>query len=182
MPNNVLNLVEAALFVAQKPLTIKTLQQTILAEKNFSSLEVKAILDQLAVRYHDSGVELCEIKRGFEFRARQQYSNDLAKLWPQRKTKLSKAVLETLTIIAYRGPITRAEIEAIRGVAVASSVIQALLDKQWLVKAGEKEIPGKPTLWKTSSVFLDDFGLKSLQELPTLDADLLAKLDKDFQT
>ncbi|GDY28243.1 MULTISPECIES: SMC-Scp complex subunit ScpB [unclassified Agarivorans] len=179
---NLVKLVEAALFVAGRPLSVKELQATVLAEVGLARTQVNMILEELVQRYQDSGIELVETASGFQFKARQQYAPHLANLWAEKAPKFSRAMLETLTLIAYRQPITRGEIEAIRGVAVSSHIISVLKERHWIRSVGHKEIPGRPTLFATTNNFLDYFGLKDLADLPELDQSLLEKLPQDFQT
>ncbi|GGB13920.1 SMC-Scp complex subunit ScpB [Agarivorans gilvus] len=179
---NLVKLVEAALFVAGRPLSVKDLQTTVLAEVGLARTQVNMILDELSQRYQDSAIELAETASGYQFRARQEYAPYLSMLWAEKAPKFSRAMLETLTLIAYRQPITRGEIEAIRGVAVSSHIIGVLKERNWIRSVGHKEIPGRPTLFATTSEFLDYFGLKDLSDLPELDQTLLEKLPQDFQT
>ncbi|MGY5452966.1 SMC-Scp complex subunit ScpB [Agarivorans sp. MS3-6] len=179
---NLVKLVEAALFVAARPLSLKELQTTVLADVGLARAQVNMILEELGQRYQDSGIELVETASGFQFRARQEYASQLANLWAEKAPKFSRAMLETLTLIAYRQPITRGEIEAIRGVAVSSHIISVLKERHWIRGVGHKEIPGRPTLFATTSAFLDYFGLKDLADLPELDQSLLEKLPQGFQT
>lgn len=179
---NLVKLVEAALFVAGRPLSVKDLQATVLAEVGLARTQVNMILDELSQRYQDSAIELAETASGYQFRSRQEYAPYLSLLWAEKAPKFSRAMLETLTLIAYRQPITRGEIEAIRGVAVSSHIISVLKERNWIRSVGHKEIPGRPTLFATTSEFLDYFGLKDLGDLPELDQSLLEKLPQDFQT
>ena len=179
---NLVKLVEAALFVAGRPLSVKELQATVLADVGLAKAQVNMVLEELSLRYQDSGIELAETASGFHFRARQEYAPQLANLWAEKAPKFSRAMLETLTLIAYRQPITRGEIEAIRGVAVSSHIISVLRERNWIRSVGHKEIPGRPTLFATTTSFLDYFGLKDLADLPELDQSLLEKLPQDFQT
>ncbi|WP_026972323.1 SMC-Scp complex subunit ScpB [Aliagarivorans marinus] len=179
---NLVKLVEAALFVAGRPLTVKDLQATVLSELGMARSQVNMILEELALRYQDSGIELVEVASGFRFQARKEYAEHLSHLWTEKAPRMSRATLETLTLIAYRQPITRAEIEAIRGVSVSSQIMQTLGERNWIRKLGHKEVPGRPALWGTTQEFLDYFGLKQLEQLPELDEDLLAKLPEEFKT
>ncbi|CAG9001522.1 MAG: Segregation and condensation protein B [Candidatus Celerinatantimonas neptuna] len=179
---DLVNLVEAALFVAGRPLTVADLQQTVLAGVGASKGQILIILEELGERYKKRGVELQEVANGWRFQSRPEYALQLASLWQEKQPRYSRAMLETLTIIAYRQPVTRGEIEAIRGVTVSSSIIGTLMDRQWIREVGHKEVPGRPALLATTKVFLDYFGLKSLDELPDLDQSLLEKIPQDFQT
>jgi segregation and condensation protein B len=179
---NLVKLVEAALFVAESPLSVKAIQQTVLADVGAARAQVTMILDELKLRYKDSGIELVEVASGFRFQARAEYAPQLANLSSERAPRYSRALLETLTLIAYRQPITRGEIEAIRGVAVSSNIIGTLKDRDWIKVVGYKEVPGRPALLATTKMFLDYFGLKSLSGLPELEQSLLEKLPEEFQT
>lgn len=179
---NLVKLVEAALFVAGKPLTVKALQQTVLSEQRVAKAQVLMILEELESRYQNSGLELVEVATGYRFQARAEFAPQLGKLFSERTPRYSRALLETLTLIAYRQPITRGEIEAIRGVAVSSNIMATLKERDWIKVVGHKEVPGRPSLWATTKAFLDYFGLKSLEELPELEQSLLEKLPEEFQT
>ncbi|WP_432453813.1 MULTISPECIES: SMC-Scp complex subunit ScpB [unclassified Agarivorans] len=179
---NLVKLVEAALFVAARPLSVKELQASVLADVGLARAQVNMILEELSLRYQDSGIELIETASGYQFRARQEFAPQLANLWAEKAPKFSRALLETLTLIAYRQPLTRGEIEAIRGVAVSSHIISVLKDRGWIRVVGHKEVPGRPSLLATTTAFLDYFGLKDLTDLPELDQSLLEKLPQDFQT
>lgn len=179
---DLVNLVEAALFVAGRPLTVVDLQQTVLAGIGVSKGQILIILEELAKRYQNRGMELKEVANGWRFQSRSEYALQLASLWQEKQPRYSRAMLETLTIIAYRQPVTRGEIEAIRGVTVSSSIIGTLMERQWIRVVGHKEVPGRPALLATTKDFLDYFGLKNLDELPELDQSLLEKISQDFQT
>lgn len=179
---NVIQLVEAALFVAGQPLTVKHIQQTVLINFGLTEGQIVMILEELALRYQNSGIQLCEVAQGWRFQTRVELGEHLAQLWQEKPPRYSRALLETLTIIAYRQPITRGEIEAIRGVSVSSSIIHTLRDRQWITHVGFKEVPGRPALLATTKAFLDYFNLKRLEDLPQLDQSLLEKTVQDFQT
>ncbi|MFM2483746.1 SMC-Scp complex subunit ScpB [Celerinatantimonas yamalensis] len=179
---NLIQLVEAALFVAGRPLTISDLQQTVLAQFKIAKGQVVMILDELASRYQHSGLELREVASGWRFQAKSEFAEHLSMLWQEKPPRYSRALLETLTIIAYRQPVTRGEIESIRGVAVSSSIVSTLKERDWVREVGHKEVPGRPALLATTPKFLDYFNLKSLEELPELDQSLLEKIPQDFQT
>lgn len=179
---NLVKLVEAALFVAAQPLSIKMIQQTVLADVGTARSQIGMILEELQLSYQDSGIELVEVASGFRFQARSEYAEQLATLSADRTPRYSRALLETLTLVAYRQPITRGEIEAIRGVAVSSTIISTLKERGWITQAGHKEVPGRPTLLATTDTFLDYFGLTNLEQLPKLNQSLLDKLPEEFQT
>lgn len=172
MPNPIDSLqqiIEAALMVSGKPLTIPQLQNLFEEAEQPSTAEIRACLQALSEHYAlHSGVELHEVASGFQFQARKEYSSWLAKLWEEKPARYSRALLETLALIAYRQPITRAEIEEIRGVTVSSHITKTLLEREWIKVIGYREVPGKPALYGTTKAFLDHFNLKNLAELPTL--------------
>jgi len=161
-------LVEAAIFALAKPLSISFLQGTVLAPFKLKKAEVVAIVESLKADYQDRGIELKETASGYSFVTRADLSESLACLWQEKSPKYSKALLETLAIVAYRQPITRGEIEHIRGVAVSSHIMKTLVEREWVKVVGQKDVPGKPSLYGTSKGFLDYFGLSHLNELPIL--------------
>lgn len=162
------SLIEAALLVAGRPLTISDLKSTVLADYPVSTRYVQLLLAELKSDYQSRGVELKEVASGWRIQARQEFAEELSRLWSERTPRYSRAVMETLTLIAYRQPITRAEIEAIRGVAVSSQMVATLKERGWVRGIGHKEAPGRPELLATTREFLDYFNLKSLEQLPEL--------------
>ncbi|WP_028117623.1 SMC-Scp complex subunit ScpB [Ferrimonas senticii] len=180
-------LIEAALFIADKPLTIKQLRQTVLAQLQLDSTTVRGLLLELEQDYQDRGVELVKVGGAYRFQSRTELSEELASLWPQKAAKLSKAVLETLALIAYRQPITRGEIERVRGVAVSATIMRTLSERGWITVVGHKELPGRPSLYATTEQFLQYFNLKSLAQLPALDdeqalAAIFSRQDADVES
>lgn len=167
-PEQMQSIIEAALMVAGRPLTIASLQQLFPDEERPSSSDIKAILTNIKIRHEESGIELQEIASGYRFQAKASLSPWLTKLWEERSPRYSRAFLETLAIIAYKQPITRAEIEAIRGVTVSSNIMKTLQEREWIRILGYREVPGKPAIYGTTKEFLDYFNLKSLVDLPTL--------------
>jgi len=161
-------LVEAAIFSLAKPLSITFLQNTVLASFKLKKADVASIIGQLQLDYQDRGIELLETASGYSFVTRASLSDTLSCLWQDKSPKYSKALLETLAIVAYRQPITRGEIEHIRGVAVSSHIMKTLVEREWVKIVGQKDVPGKPSLYGTSKGFLDHFGLSHLSELPIL--------------
>lgn len=162
-------IIEAALMVAGEPLPISALQKLFSDEADKpSNSEMKAYLTSLATKYIGSGIELKEVASGFRLQARSEYTPWLSKLWEERPARYTRAFLETLAIIAYKQPVTRAEIEEIRGVTVSTNIMKSLQEREWVKVLGYKEVPGKPAIYGTTKNFLDDFNLKSLTELPTL--------------
>ncbi|WP_349918634.1 SMC-Scp complex subunit ScpB [Aeromonas veronii] len=169
-------LIEAALFVAGRPLSVSELKGGVLSDYPVTGRYVQLLLAELKKEYETRGVELKEVASGWRFQARQEYAEELSRLWSERAPRYSRAVMETLTLIAYRQPITRAEIEAIRGVAVSSQIVNTLKDRGWVRSIGHKEVVGRPELLATTREFLDYFNLRSLEQLPELDPELQTPL------
>ncbi|EGM78090.1 MULTISPECIES: SMC-Scp complex subunit ScpB [unclassified Rheinheimera] len=163
-----LQLVEAAIFASDKPLSVNDLQSTVLESFELTRKRLQQALSQLQQDYLGRGIQLIETASGFRFQTRADLSEYLALLWPERSPRYSRAVLETLALIAYRQPITRGEIEEVRGVTVSSQIMRTLLDRGWVKVVGHKEVPGRPGLYATTPTFLDYFGLKDLSDLPAL--------------
>ncbi len=164
------NIIEAALMVSERPLTLERLMTLFKPLEIDGSLyeQVTQALGELRQEYTGRGIELKEVASGFRFQARAELSPWLNQLWEERSPRYSRALLETLAIIAYRQPITRGEIEALRGVSVSSPIIRTLLEREWIRIAGHREVPGRPAVYVTTPQFLDHFNLKSLAELPLL--------------
>jgi segregation and condensation protein B len=162
-----LRIFEAALLTSQEPISNTELKR--LSEIPIETRFVEELLQQLADKYADSGVELNRVASGWRFRARPEMQQHLDKLNPQKPPRYSRAVLETLAIIAYRQPVTRGDIEDIRGVAVSSQVLKTLEARGWVESIGTRDTPGKPALYATTPQFMDDLNLRSLQELPALE-------------
>ena len=163
-----MQLVEAAIFAADKPLTADELQSSVLDGLNVSKKRLNDTLLRLTQDYSGRGISLSETASGYRFVTKPELSEYLARLWPERSPRYSRAVLETLALIAYRQPITRGEIEDIRGVSVSSQIMRTLLDRGWVKVVGHKEVPGRPGLYATTKAFLDYFGLIHLNQLPPL--------------
>jgi segregation and condensation protein B len=161
-------IVEAALLAANQPLALAQLHGLFPEEQPAPPGSVEQALEQLREACADRGVELVEVASGFRYQVKADVHNWVARLWTERKTKYTRATLETLALIAYRQPITRGEIEQVRGVAVSSNIIQALEEREWIRVVGHRDVPGKPALFGTTKAFLDYFGLKRLDELPPL--------------
>jgi segregation and condensation protein B len=161
-------IVEAALLAANQPLALAQLHGLFPEEQPAPPGSVEQALEQLREACADRGVELVEVASGFRYQVKADVHNWVARLWTERKTKYTRATLETLALIAYRQPITRGEIEQVRGVAVSSNIIQALEEREWIRVVGHRDVPGKPALFGTNKTFLDYFGLKRLDELPPL--------------
>jgi segregation and condensation protein B len=162
-----LRVFEAALLTTQEPLSITELKR--LSEIALETRFVEELLQKLADKYADSGIELNRVASGWRFRARPEMQMHLDRLEPQKPPRYSRAVLETLAIIAYRQPVTRGDIEDIRGVAVSSQVLKTLEARGWIESIGTRDTPGKPALYATTPQFMDDLNLRSLQELPALE-------------
>lgn len=162
------HIIEAALLVADKPLTVKQLLQLFAEDMQHQEADILAALSKLDNDYLQRGIELKQVSSGYRIQARQEVAPWLAKLWEEKPPKYSRAVLETLVLIAYRQPITRSEIEDIRGVSVSSYIVKSLLERDWIRVVGHRDVPGKPALLATTKSFLDYFNLKNLEELPTL--------------
>jgi segregation and condensation protein B len=167
-PEQLQRILEAAIMVAGNPLSPADLQKLFDENEQPATKDIREALQIIQQRYTDSGIELREVASGFQFQARMDLSPWLSKLWEERPPRYSRAILETLALIAYRQPITRAEIEEIRGVAVSTHIIKTLQDREWVRVIGFRDTPGKPALYATTKMFLDHFNLKTLDELPTL--------------
>lgn len=163
------NILEAALMVSDKPLDMARLIS--LFEKDSEEIDrelIKTALDQLREDYSNRGIELREVASGYRIQVRSEYSDWINRLYDERPPRYSRALLETLAIIAYRQPVTRAEIEDIRGVGVSTTIIKTLQEREWIRVVGHKDVPGHPELLATTKEFLDYFNLKKLSDLPTL--------------
>ncbi|WP_232087843.1 MULTISPECIES: SMC-Scp complex subunit ScpB [Xanthomonas] len=161
-------IIEAALLASSQPLTLAQLQGLFPEEEPAPPGSVERALELLREGCAERGVELVEVASGFRFQVKAEVHGWVARLWTERRTKYTRATLETLALIAYRQPITRGEIEQVRGVAVSSNIIQALEEREWIRVVGHRDVPGKPALFGTTKGFLDYFGLKRLDELPPL--------------
>ncbi|HUX73836.1 MAG TPA: SMC-Scp complex subunit ScpB [Steroidobacteraceae bacterium] len=162
------NVVEAALLAAGRPLSIDDLLAVFDERDGANAAEVQAALAALRADYVSRGVELTEVASGYRIQVSAAVAEPVSRLWVERPGKYSRALLETLALIAYRQPITRGEIEQIRGVVVNPNIIKTLLERQWIRVVGHRDVPGKPELLATTREFLDYFGLKKLDDLPTL--------------
>ena len=174
------NVIEAALLAAGKPLQLAELGQLFDESTRPKTDDVRAALDALASEYANRGVEVKETAAGFRIQVRREFSAEISRLWPERPARYSRALLETLALIAYRQPITRAEIEAVRGVAVNPNIIKTVIERNWVRVVGHRDVPGRPELLGTTREFLDYFGLRSLDELPPL-AEIKAMGDYNLQ-
>ncbi|NRD74549.1 SMC-Scp complex subunit ScpB [Shewanella sp. VB17] len=176
-PDQLKQLIEASLFVQGKAVTIKSLKDTVLANFNVPRAKVKLAIEELQEDYQGRGIELIAVAGGYRFQTVESLSPYLQLMWQEKAPKYSRATLEVLAVIAYRQPVTRGDIEFIRGVAVSSHTIKSLSDRQWIRVVGHKEVPGRPALYATTVDFLAYFCLDTLADLPDLsDPESLAAL------
>jgi segregation and condensation protein B len=162
------HLIEATLLAAGRPVTLQQLQ-ALFDERERPTLEqVQQALDALAADYTERGIELAEVSSGWRIQVRARCIDVVSRLWQERPARYSRALLETLALIAYRQPITRSEIEEIRGVSISSTIMRSIQERNWIRVVGHREVPGRPELLGTTREFLDYFGLRSLDQLPTL--------------
>ena len=166
-PLHVKRVLEAALLSSTDPLSMADLRK--LFDEEIAADVLRRILEELRTDWSEKGVELANVASGWRFQVRREYQKFLDRLNPQRPPKYSRAVLETLAIIAYRQPVTRGDIEDIRGVVVSSGILKALEARGWIDEVGHREVPGRPALYSTTRSFLDDLNLRSLDELPLLE-------------
>lgn len=160
-------LLEAAIFVAEGPLSVEKMRATILLELDVSSRQLNKVLKELELDYAPRGIQLVKVASGYRFQSNSGLGQLLSRLWQETVPKYSRAMLETLSLIAYKQPITRGEIEEIRGVVVSSQMIKSLLEREWIKVICHKEVPGRPALYATTPKFLDYFSISSLAELPS---------------
>ena len=160
------NIIETALLTSGRPLTIDDLQ--MLFEEKVERSTIRMLLDDIKTEWNDKTLDLVLVANGYRFEAKPIFSDSLMRLTPDRMIKYSRAVMEVLAIIAYRQPVTRGDIEKIRGVSLNPNTLRQLLEREWVEIIGQKEVPGRPSLYATTKYFLDDFGLKSLAQLPEL--------------
>ena len=175
----IINTVEALLFGSGRPLRLSEIKA--LLEIDLGQLELSAIkmaLNDLEERYRDSSLELKEVASGYRLQVKQDYSPCLASLWIDKSNKISKSLMETISIIAYKQPVTRGDIEDIRGVSVSTSTVRNLLEREWIKISGYRDVPGRPALYATTPNFLNDFNLKKISELPSLPE--AEEVDEDF--
>lgn len=162
------NVIEAVLLAASEPLGIDKFVQLFPEENPPERDAIRAALQALSEECAGRGVELKEVGSGFRYQVRSEMAHWVSKLWEERPPRYSRALLETLALVAYRQPITRAEIEEIRGVSVSTQIMKTLQDRDWVRAVGHRDVPGKPAMYATTKAFLDYFNLRSLDELPTL--------------
>lgn len=166
-PAKIKRVLEAALLSTQEPLSVSDMRRMF--DEDIAPDVVRKILDELREEWNDRPVELVQLASGWRFRTRAEYMPYIEALNPEKPARYSRAVMETLSIIAYRQPVTRGDIEDIRGVTVATQVIKALEERGWVDVVGYRDTPGRPALFATTKKFLDDLGLRSLTELPPLE-------------
>lgn len=186
-------IIEAALMVAAAPVSFDRLHQ-LFGEDGVAAPtrdQLRTVLEELENDYHNCGIELAKVGSGYRFQARAEIAEWINRLWEEKQPRYSRALLETLAIIAYRQPITRGEIESIRGVAVSTNIIRTLLEREWVRIVGHRDVPGKPAVYATTKEFLDYFNLASLDELPSLaelkdvddiNADLFAEVEQNLSS
>ena len=162
--NKIKKIIEVALLTNNQPLSIDDFQKMF--DKNIERSTIRMLLDEIKQDWQDGSLDLIQVAHGYRFQSKLEYSEFLKKLNPDRVPKYSRAVLEVLAIIAYRQPVTRGDIEKIRGVSLNPNSLKQLIEREWVDIIGQKEVPGRPSLYATTKYFLDDFGLKSLSQLP----------------
>lgn len=162
------NIIEAALMASGKPLNIKVLRSLFEEGAEPERQEIVEVLRQLQSESEGHGYEVIEVASGWRMQVRQDLSTWINRLWEEKPARYSRALLETMSLIAYRQPITRGEIEEIRGVAVSTNIMKTLQEREWIRLLGHKDVPGRPAMYGTTKKFLDYFGLRTLEELPTL--------------
>lgn len=171
------HIIEALLLASDTPLSIEQLHRQLGAALGVSKSDIRSALEQLGTRVSVGAIELKEVSSGFRIQVKSDYAEWVGRLWQEKPPRYSRALLETLALVCYRQPITRGEIEDIRGVAVSTNILRTLSERGWIRELGVKEVPGRPMLFGTTQHFLDDFNLRSLDELPSLpeikDADQL---------
>lgn len=168
METNLKNIIEAALMAAGRPLSVKIIRSLFEEDAQPERKDILEVLHQLQEESEGHGYEVVEVASGWRIQVRQQLSTWITRLWEEKPARYSRALLETMALIAYRQPITRGEIEEIRGVAVSTNIMKTLQEREWIRLLGHRDVPGRPAIYGTSRKFLDYFGLKSLEEMPTL--------------
>ena len=166
--DNLSLIIEALLFSSSRPLNEKEILSAFDLRSAPTSNEIKEALKSIEEKYSENSIELVKVASCYRLRIRQEYSPWVAKLWEAKPQKYSRALLETLALIAYKQPITRGEIEEVRGVSVSSQIIRTLLDRSWIKVVGHRDVPGRPALFSTTKDFLDDLNLSKLSDLPEL--------------
>jgi segregation and condensation protein B len=162
------DIIEAALLAAGEPLSLERLETLFLEDECPSKKALRDALARLVLRHEEGALELVETASGFQLRIRPRLSHWVSRLWDERPQRYSRALLETLALIAYRQPVTRGDIEDVRGVSVSSSIMRTLMERGWVRVVGHRDVPGRPAVYATTRSFLDDFGLKTLDALPPM--------------
>jgi segregation and condensation protein B len=168
MENTLSQIIEALLLSASRPIDIQEIERVFDETERPSKDEIRSALSEIEEQCSNRGVELKKVSTGYRLQVRQDLSSYIAKLWEEKPPRFSKATLETLALIAYRQPITRGEIEEIRGVTIGTQLMRGLMDRGWVKIVGQRDVPGRPSLYSTTKEFLDYFGLQHLRELPDL--------------
>jgi segregation and condensation protein B len=161
-------ILEAVLLASDKPLSLEQLSEVFDEDNRPARSVLRQVVETLQASFTDRGFELVEVASGYRFQVRKEYAPWAGRLWDERPQRYSRALLETLAIIAYRQPITRGDIEDIRGVAVSTNIIKTLQEREWIRVVGYRDVPGRPAMFATTRLFLDYFNLKTLEELPPL--------------
>jgi segregation and condensation protein B len=181
-PDNIRKIIEGALLAAGKPLDIPRLESLFEDDERPPRDQIKAALEEIEGDCRERGFELKQVASGYRFQVRQELATWVNRLWEEKPKRYSRAMLETLSLIAYRQPLTRGDIELVRGVAVSSDIIKTLQERDWVRVVGYRDVPGKPALYATTKQFLDYFNLKSLEHLPALgEIKDLAELDPELE-
>ena len=169
MNNEVVNTIEALLFGAGRPLRLSEIR-SLLDNSGVSEdlASIKKSINLIEERYQNTSLEIKEVSSGYRLQIKESYSPCLSSLWNEKAPRISKALMETISIIAYKQPVTRGDIEDIRGVHVSTSSIRSLLEREWIKVSGFRDVPGRPALYVTTKQFLDDFNMKSISSLPEL--------------
>ena len=160
-------IIEGAILAADTPLSIDQMLQLFGSEPP-PRAEIRAVIEEIEASCEDRGFELKQVASGYRFQVKKQYAQWVGRLWEEKPPRYTRALLETLALIAYKQPITRGDIEEIRGVAVSTNIIRSLLEREWIRVVGHRDVPGRPAMYATTRIFLDYFNLSSLEELPTL--------------
>ena len=168
LDNKLKMVVEGLLLAAGRPLTIDNIASVFDKKERPDRQELKVVMQVISEECNDRGFELTEVASGYRFQVKQELSEWIGRLWEEKSPRYTRALLETLSLIVYRQPITRGDIEEIRGVGVSPNIIRTLLDREWVRVVGHRDVPGRPAMFATTKQFLDYFNLKSLQELPPL--------------
>jgi len=166
--NELKNIIEAALLAAGRPLTVDHLVAMFEESEQPERDQVRKTIDALNEEYAERGIEVHRVSSGYRLQVKKELAPWVSRLWEEKPARYTRALLETLSLIAYRQPITRGEIEDVRGVAVSSNIIKTLMEREWIKVLGHRDVPGKPAMYGTTREFLDYFNLKSLSQLPTL--------------